>query len=61
MKRQHWYRVASGLILLGVVLMCQPFLVELYSAGFPVILLGVVLFNVLDHLPARKPTSDPSS
>jgi hypothetical protein len=61
MKRQTWYHLATALILLGVVLMCQPFSSLLYSAGFPVILAGVVLFTVLDHLPPPKPSSDPNA
>jgi hypothetical protein len=59
--RQKSYAVAIGLILLGVVLMCQPFDVWLYSLGFPVILAGVVLFTILDHLspPKAKPEQAP--
>jgi hypothetical protein len=59
MTRQTWYRVATAAILLGVVMMCQPFSELLYSSGFPVILAGVILFIVLDHLSPPKPT-DPN-
>jgi hypothetical protein len=52
--RRTSYRIAIALILIGVVLMCQPFAVLLYSLGFPVILAGVVLFTVLDHLSPPK-------
>jgi hypothetical protein len=52
------YAVASGLILLGVAMMCQPFTVALYSIGFPVILAGIVIFIVLDHRPDRAGTLD---
>ncbi|HEX2529706.1 MAG TPA: hypothetical protein VHL31_25885 [Geminicoccus sp.] len=61
MKRQTWYGIATTAILLGVVLMCQPFSELLYSSGFPVILAGVILFIVLDHLSPPKPKSDPSA
>ena len=47
------YRLATALIFGGVVLLCQPFMVELFSYGFPVLLGGVVLFMVLDHIPSR--------
>ena len=61
MTRQAWYRIATAAILLGGVLMCQPFSELLYSSGFPVILAGVVLFIVLDHLSPPKPKTDPSA
>ena len=53
MTGERAYAVASGLILLGVAMMCQPFTVTLYSIGFPVILVGIVVFVVLDHRPDR--------
>jgi len=52
------YAVASGLILLGVAMMCQPFTVALYSIGFPVILAGIAVFVVLDHRPDRVSKPD---
>ena len=45
------YRMASLLIFSGVILLCQPFDVAYYSYGFPVLLSGVILFIILDHLP----------
>ena len=48
---QVGYRIASLLIFGGVALLCQPFDVAYYSYGFPVLLGGVVLFIILDHLP----------
>lgn len=61
MTRQTWYYLATTLILLGVVLLCQPFSRMLYSSGFPIILAGVILFTILDHLPPPRPTTDPSA
>ena len=61
MSRNRWYQLATALILLGVVLMCQPFTKLLYSAGFPVILLGVILFIVLDHRAPPRPDHDRTS
>jgi hypothetical protein len=49
MTSERAYAVASGLVLLGVAMMCQPFTVTLYSVGFPVILAGILAFIVLDH------------
>lgn len=52
------YLGATGLILIGFALLCQPFSLLLYSAGFPVLVAGVVMHIVLDHVPARPP-ADP--
>ena len=51
------YRGANTLIVLGFAMLCQPFAQTLFEIGFPVLLAGVVLFIVLDHLPTRW--SDP--
>ena len=46
------YRIASTLIITGFVMLCQPFLHELFVWGFPVLLVGTILFLILDHIPA---------
>lgn len=46
------YRLASLLILCGFAMLCQPFTHDLFVVGFPVLVAGVILFMVLDHLPA---------
>ncbi len=48
------YRIASTLILGGFVMLCQPFFHELFVIGFPVLLAGVVLFLILDHVPDAR-------
>lgn len=45
------YRIASTLILVGFAMLCQPFTHGLFVLGFPVLLAGVVVFMVLDHIP----------
>lgn len=47
------YRYASAAIILGFAMLCQPFSHDIFVYGFPVLLAGVILFLVLDHLPAR--------
>jgi hypothetical protein len=47
------YLAANTGILAGFAMMVQPFLHALFVWGFPVILAGVVIHLVLDHLPAR--------
>ncbi len=41
--------VAIILIIVGFLMMIQPFTIVLYSYGFTVILSGVILFNVSSH------------
>jgi hypothetical protein len=42
--------VAIALIIIGFLMMVQPFAMILYTLGFSVILSGVILFNVVSHL-----------
>ncbi|MGA2291774.1 hypothetical protein [Bradyrhizobium sp.] len=46
------YALATALILAGIAMLCQPFFFFLHSCAFPVLLAGVALFMVLDHLPS---------
>ncbi|XWN34234.1 MAG: hypothetical protein ROR55_14680 [Devosia sp.] len=50
------YVLATGLILVGFAMLCQPLSQWLYSAGFPVLVVGVVAHIILDHVPRRAPT-----
>ena len=52
------YRIASGLIIAGFLMLCQPFALILYEWGFPVLLAGVILFVLLDHIPATTPRKE---
>lgn len=51
------YRVATALILGGFAMLCQPLFMILFSWGFPVLMVGVVMFMILDHIPP-KPVSE---
>ena len=44
------YILASTLIFLGLIFMCQPFSMKIYTLGFPTVLMGTVGYIVLDHL-----------
>ncbi|MBW1659703.1 MAG: hypothetical protein JRJ48_04330 [Deltaproteobacteria bacterium] len=44
------YILASLSIFLGIVFMCQPFSMEVYTYGFPIVLIGTVGYIILDHL-----------
>ena len=53
------YVLATVLILVGFALLCQLFHAWLFSAGFPVLVAGLALHIVLDHIPRRqRDTSD---
>jgi len=54
---EWFYRYATALILAGFVMLCQPFTHELFVLGFPVLLAGVIIFMVLDHVP-EKPKAE---
>jgi hypothetical protein len=46
------YAVATSLIVLGIVMLCQPFLLIIHVWAFPVFLVGFIIFMILDHLPS---------
>lgn len=49
------YRVVITLILVGFSMLCQPFSMALFSLGFPILMVGVVGFMILDHIPSKPP------
>jgi len=53
-----FYRLASTLILLGFLMLVQPFSLELFSRGFLVLLAGIMLFVVVDHWPGEETHED---
>lgn len=50
-KRGPLENVASIVIGLGIVMLAQPFSLELYSYSFITILVGTVSFMVVSHFP----------
>lgn len=54
MTREHFYRIATAVILLGFAMLIQPFTMVAFRWGVPVLLAGVVLHAILDHLPERR-------
>ena len=50
-RRGPWENVATAFIAIGVVMLCQPFLMILYSYSFVTILTGVALFTIVTKLP----------
>jgi hypothetical protein len=50
-RRGPWEMLATVVILVGVVMLCQPFWLELYTYSFLTILTGVVMFVVVTKFP----------
>jgi hypothetical protein len=48
-----FYRIASGFILLGFLMLVQPFSLDLFNWGFQVLLAGIALFIIVDHWPGE--------
>jgi hypothetical protein len=50
-RRGPWENLATGLIAAGVVMLVQPFLLDLYTYSFVTILTGTVMFMVVSKFP----------
>ena len=50
-RRGPWENLATGIIALGVIMLCQPFLLDVYSYSFVTILTGTVMFIIVTKFP----------
>jgi hypothetical protein len=50
-RRGPWETLATAVISVGVVMLCQPFWLMLYSYSFITILTGVAMFVVVTKFP----------
>ncbi len=50
-RRGPWETLATVVICAGVIMLCQPFWLGLYSYSFITILTGVVMFVVVTKFP----------
>jgi hypothetical protein len=50
-RRGPWENVATALIALGVVALCQPWSLDLYSYSFLMILVGTLMFIIVTKFP----------
>ena len=50
-RRGPWENAATALIGLGLLMMMQPFAIELYTYSFGVTLAGTAAFIVTSHFP----------
>ena len=51
----RFYVAATVLIITGIMMLCQPVSATVHVWGFPMLLVGVALFLILDHLPESSP------
>ncbi len=59
MTRKGFYNLATAIILFGFAMLIQPFTMVAFRWGVPVMLVGIVLHVVLDHLPERRDAAAP--
>jgi len=50
-RRGPWENAATVLIAVGVLMLMQPFALELFTWSFVTILTGTVLFVIVSHFP----------
>ncbi|MDB5874861.1 MAG: hypothetical protein JWQ07_4303 [Ramlibacter sp.] len=51
LRRAPWEVATSSLIGLGLVMLMQPWAIEVYSYGFTVLLAGVIGYSIAGKLP----------
>jgi hypothetical protein len=52
LRRGPWERVTGTLIAAGLAMLMQPWSLDAFSWGFPVLLAGVVGYSIAGKLPA---------
>ena len=50
-RRGPWENLATILIAVGVVMLMQPVMLELFTYSFATILTGTVMFIIVSHFP----------
>lgn len=61
MTREQFYHVATAIILFGFVMLIQPFTMFAFRWGVPVMVVGIILHAILDHLPERREGATPDA
>jgi len=51
-RRGPWENLATVLVVMGVIMLMQPFSIDLYSYSFVTTLAGVLLFLVVTKFPS---------
>ncbi len=50
-RRGPWENLATAVIVVGVMMLCQPFLIDLYTYSFITTLTGVAMFTIVSKFP----------
>lgn len=53
MSIKSTYSLATAIILFGFIMLIQPLSMEAFSWGLPVMIVGIVIYIVLDHVPDK--------
>jgi chromate transport protein ChrA len=61
LSRTSPYALCTAIIMLGFVMLIQPFSITAFTWGLPIMIIGIVIHIVLDHLPQAKDTTDIAS
>ena len=59
LNRANLYVLCTAVILLGFLMLVQPLSMSLFSLGLPVMVAGIILHIILDHL--RAPVTEPDA
>ena len=51
LRRRPWEMVASIMIVIGIAMLMQPFMLSLYTYSFVVTLIGTLMFVIVSHFP----------
>jgi len=52
--KEPWENIASLVIIIGVIMLLQPYIMEFYTYSFNFILGGTVAFLIVSHFPSGK-------
>jgi hypothetical protein len=50
-RRGPWENVATSIIALGIIMLCQPYLLDLYTYSFVTTLFGTAMFIIVTKFP----------
>ena len=63
LNRANLYKLCTAVILVGFLMLIQPLSMTIFSLGLPVMIAGIIVHIVLDHMsePAPQPSVEETS
>ena len=60
LNRASFYKICTAVILIGFVMLIQPLSMTIFSFGLPVMIAGIIVHIVLDHMsePVLQPGAE---